>query len=91
MIDMNIEKIWFVYILRCSNNSLYTGITTNLERRFNEHLKGTGAKYTRTFKPLKMVYFASFPSKSLAAKEEYRIKKLKKSEKELLILGGKND
>lgn len=88
---MKIKKIWFVYILRCSNNSLYTGITTNLERRFNEHIHGTGAKYTKIFKPIRLEFFTSYPSRSLATKEEYRIKKLKKNEKELLILGGKND
>lgn len=82
------NKSWYVYILRCSNNSLYTGITSNLERRFKQHIEGKGAKYTKAFKPIKIVYYSTFKTKSLAAKEEYRIKKLTKSEKELLILGG---
>ncbi|MEG0069525.1 GIY-YIG nuclease family protein [Cetobacterium sp.] len=81
-----INKKWFVYILRCEDNSLYTGITTDVNRRFNTHLSGKGAKYTRAKKPIKIENFFVFDTKSLALKEEIRIKKLPKLKKELLCL-----
>ena len=79
-------KKWFVYMIRCSDNSLYTGITVDLERRMHEH-NGTkkGAKYTRTRRPATLVYFAELPNRSEASKEEYRIKQLTKLQKESLI------
>ena len=64
----------FVYMLLMKNGSLYCGYTNNLENRFKEHLSGKGAKYTRAFKPIKIVYSKEFSSKSEALKEEYRIK-----------------
>jgi putative endonuclease len=69
---------YFVYIVRCSDNSLYTGITTNIERRINEHngLLPGGAKYTLSRNPVLLVYSESFENRSLASKEEYRIKKM---------------
>ncbi|MBT4838269.1 MAG: GIY-YIG nuclease family protein [Methylococcales bacterium] len=78
---------WFVYILRCSDDTLYTGITTNLERRTHEHNHHNrlGAKYTRSRRPVNVVYHQVFKNRSMASKEEYRIKKMNKKSKELLI------
>ncbi|MGL5351189.1 GIY-YIG nuclease family protein [Cetobacterium sp.] len=77
-------KKWYVYILRCENNSLYTGITTDVERRFEQHCNGKGAKYTKVHKPIKIEAIFEKENRSEASKEEIRIKSLKKSEKELL-------
>ena len=79
------EKSWKLYILRCSDGSLYTGITNDLEKRVIAHNTGKGAKYTRINKPIKIVYSKEFESKSNAMKEEARIKKLSHSEKSKLI------
>jgi len=77
---------WFVYILRCADNSLYTGITTDLKRRLMEHnsLK-TGAKYTRGRRPVTVVYSEQSSTKSLASVRECALKKLTKIQKEELI------
>lgn len=72
--------MWFVYIVECSDGTLYTGITTDLERRIEEH-NGSGAKYTRGRGPVKLVYSAEMKDRSEASKEEYRIKKLTRAEK----------
>ncbi len=78
---------FFVYILRCEDNSLYTGITTDVERRFQEHAQkgGKGAKYTRTrdVKCVEAVWRCA--DRPLASKLEYRIKKLDKKKKEVFI------
>ncbi len=79
--------MYFVYIIRCMDNSLYTGITTDFDRRMKEHLslnKG-GAKYTklRTPKQVECIWLAE--NRALASKLEYRLKTLKKNEKEALI------
>ncbi len=74
--------MWYVYILKCNDQTLYTGITTDLERRLEEHnTSSRGAKYTRSRRPVEIVYSSKFPHKSAAQKEEYRIKKLNKAEK----------
>ena len=79
---------WFVYILRCVDNTLYTGITTDLKRRLFEHNETKkGAKYTRCRRPCRLVYHSSWAGRSEAAKEEYRIKKLTRREKENAIKG----
>lgn len=78
--------MWFVYIVRCSDNSLYTGITTDLERRIDEHNNSPKwAKYTRIRRPVEISYFSEWENKSEASKEEYRIKQLSKLQKENLI------
>lgn len=77
--------MYFVYILLCSDKSLYTGSTNNIEKRFEDHLKGRGAKYTKSHKPIKVVYQEKFESKSEALKREAQIKKLTKKEKNNLI------
>ncbi len=78
--------MWYVYILKCSDGTLYTGVTTDVERRFREHKEGkTGAKYTRGRFPLEVVYTETCASRSEAQKREAQIKKLSKSEKVILI------
>ena len=76
---------WFVYFLRCSDNSLYCGITTDLDRRVEAHSAGTAARYTRSRLPVHLVWFSEKPNKSEALQEEYRVKRLQKDEKELLV------
>ena len=76
---------WVVYMLRCKDNSIYTGITNDLKKRIETHLSGNGSKYLRGKLPLKLVYRESFQDRSTASKREIEIKKLNKKEKELLI------
>lgn len=77
---------WFVYILRCSDNSLYTGITTDLKRRVGEHNgEKSVTRYTRVRQPVKLVYQEISSSRSEASKREAQIKKLRKFEKESLL------
>lgn len=76
----------YLYILKCSDGTLYTGITTELQRRVEEHNSlDLGAKYTRGRKPVELVFSKEFESWSAACKEEDRIKKLSKSQKLKLI------
>ena len=78
---------WTVYILRCSDDTLYTGITRDVERRIEEH-NGSGllgARYTRARRPVRLVYFESHETRSEAARREYEIKHLSREEKEALI------
>jgi putative endonuclease len=76
---------WIVYILECSDNSLYTGITNNLERRLEEHRTGRGAKYTKHRSPLRVRYTEYRGSKNAALTREAAIKSLARSEKLALI------
>ena len=78
-------KIWTLYILQCRDNSLYAGITTDLEKRVTRHNKGDASKYTRSRTPVKVVYTRNFKGESAARKEEARIKNLPRSEKLKLI------
>ncbi len=73
--------MWFVYILKCKDKTLYTGITTDLERRFAEHKNGTGARYTRSRGVVKFVYSEHCKSRSKALIREAEIKKLSREEK----------
>jgi putative endonuclease len=77
---------WTLYILECADQTLYTGITTDVERRLKEHNSGKGAKYTRARLPVRMVYEQKFDSRSAASKEEYRIKQLSREDKLKLFL-----
>lgn len=79
------DKLWFVYILRCRDGTLYTGITNDLQKRVATHNKGKGAKYTRTRGPVVLVWSREQPDWLAAAREERRIKKLSKSQKEALV------
>ncbi len=78
--------MYFVYILQCNDGTLYTGITTNLERRIEEHNSSKlGAKYTKARRPVKVAFSAEFADRSAALIEEARIKKLDRQEKIKLI------
>jgi putative endonuclease len=73
--------MWYVYILLCEDKSLYTGISNNLRQRFIDHKKGKGGAYTRSHKPLKIVYSEKHSTKSEALKKEIRIKSLSRKKK----------
>ena len=77
--------MWYVYLLRCSDDSLYCGITNNLLNRLNTHNRGKGSKYTRSRLPVRVVWHEEANSKSLALKREAFIKKLSKKSKELIV------
>ena len=80
---------YFLYILKCADKTLYTGITTDLKRRIAEHNSGNlGAKYTHSRRPVKLVYSKNFKNRSTASHEEARVKGLKKIEKLKLVRGG---
>jgi len=81
------NQSWYVYVLKCADNTLYTGITIDTERRLHEHNTDNtlGAKYTRVRRPVTLVYQEKLESRSLAAKREYQVKKLKRVDKERLI------
>lgn len=76
---------WFVYILRCGDGTLYTGVTDDVQRRLAAHRAGKGAKYTRGRGPLELVYTQEQPDKSAALRREFQIKKLTRPQKERLI------
>ena len=76
---------WLVYMVECSDNSIYTGITNNLEERLKKHQSGNGAKYLRGRLPIKLVYKENFINRSEATKREIYIKKMSKKEKNFLI------
>ena len=80
--------LWHTYILQCADNTLYTGITTDLERRVDEHNHSNkGAKYTRARRPVSLAYSESHKSRSLATIREIEIKKLSKQQKlELIVM-----
>lgn len=78
--------MYYVYMLRCVNNSIYTGITTDVERRFSEHIRGVGAKYTKVNKVTKIEKVFVVQNVSEALKVEREIKKLPKITKEKLII-----
>ncbi len=83
-----IERVsgWYLYMIETQRGRLYTGITTDVERRFNQHASGKGAKFFRSDPPLKIVYQAGFSDRSAASKEEIRIKALSRRAK-LQLLG----
>lgn len=82
-------KHWFVYVVRCRDGSLYTGITTDIARRINEHNNGTtAAAYTRSRRPVTLVYNERVKTRSAAARREAEIKNMEKRDKENLIIGG---
>ncbi len=79
--------MYFFYILRCSDNSLYCGVTNNLEKRLKEHNSdgSRGAKYLRARKPVTLIYSEKYPDKPSAMSREYEVKQLSKSQKETLV------
>ena len=78
--------MYFLYILKCADKTLYTGITVDLDRRLDEHnFTSLGAKYTAARRPVELVYFKKFENRSSASKQEYSIKHLSREEKLALI------
>lgn len=75
----------YTYMVECGDGSLYTGYTTDVNRRTKEHNTGKGAKYTRSRRPVRLVYFETHESKSLAMKREYELKQLTREEKLKLV------
>jgi len=82
---------WRVYIILCSDNSLYTGISNDVTRRLREHASQRGARYFRGRQPRQLVYLESGHDRSSASKREAAIKKLRRSDKENLIRSGRNE
>ena len=79
-------KTWWVYLLRCKDNSLYAGVTTDIDRRTGEHNNSKlGAKYTRARRPVSLAYLEQADDKSTACKREYQIRQLTKLKKEQLV------
>lgn len=79
------EDMNYTYILKCSDGSLYTGWTNDLERRVKVHNEGKGAKYTKSRRPVELVYYEEFLTKEEAMKREYAIKQLNRKKKDALI------
>jgi putative endonuclease len=78
--------MWHVYILKCSDNTLYTGVTNNLERRVKEHNDSKlAAKYTRARRPVRLLYSQKHKTRAKALQEEYKIKQKNRQEKEKLV------
>jgi putative endonuclease len=82
---------WLVYMILCSDDTLYTGITTDLQRRFENHAAGKGAKYFRGRQPLQIVYQESGHSRSTATSRELEIKALPRVDKSILIFSKRNE
>ena len=80
-----LNESWFVYILQCSDGSYYTGSTNDVAKRFKDHLAGKGARYTKSHKPVKVIYKEKFATKSAALKREAELKRLSKGQKEALV------
>lgn len=77
--------LWYLYVIRTKDDALYTGITTDVERRFQAHQSGRGAKYLKGKMPLLLVYSVQLTHHSTALKAEYRLKKLSKKQKEHIV------
>jgi len=81
------KPVWYLYMIRLDNGHLYTGITTDVERRFSEHRNGKGAKFLRGRERLELVFDQAIGNRSAALKIEAAVKKLLKQKKEALING----
>lgn len=84
---MSTTNQWFVYIVKCANGNFYTGCTNNLSQRIKTHNAGKGSKYTRSHRPVRLVYSELTPDRSAATKLELTIKKMSRQQKEELIEG----
>jgi putative endonuclease len=84
---VNLEVVYYFYILRCADNSLYCGMTNDLEKRMEKHNSGKGAKYLRGKLPVKLVYSKKYENRSEALKREAEVKKWSKGKKEELVSG----
>ena len=80
----------YTYIVKCADSTLYTGWTNDLDKRIKAHNSGKGAKYTKTRRPVKLVYYEEHETKNEAMSREYAIKHLSRKEKEILIKGNGN-
>ncbi len=78
-------QTWFVYLLRCADGSFYAGISNDISRRVEQHNAGTASRYTRSRRPVVLIYQQAQSSRSLALKRELAIKALSRKEKELLV------
>ncbi|MEI6071797.1 MAG: GIY-YIG nuclease family protein [Verrucomicrobiae bacterium] len=76
-----LPKPWFVYMLRCSNGCLYTGISTDIQRRLSVHNSGKGSAYVRAHRPAKLIAYTSAVGRSSASRLEYSVKSLSRSQK----------
>lgn len=88
MNELSVAKVsnnWLVYILECADKTFYTGITNDVEKRLVAHNAGKGAKYTSGRLPVRVVYLLNGLTESAARKEEFRIKKLSRKEKEQMV------
>ena len=83
-------KPWFLYLLECQDGSLYTGIAVDVAARFVAHKNGTGARYTRSHPPLKILVIVQYPCRSSASKAEYATKQLSVSEKRAFIVNNQD-
>ncbi len=83
------ESVWYVYLIECEDDSIYTGITDNLERRLNEHKAGRGGHYTYSHGAIEILYSENFETKSEALKRESQIKGWRREKKLNLIKFGK--
>ncbi len=81
------EAVWWVYVLRCGDGSLYCGITSDLKRRVKQHREGTGARYTRGRGPLKIAHWWVLPTRAEALRAEHAFKKLSALQKKAAIRG----
>jgi len=79
--------MWYVYVLRCSDGTLYTGITNNLQARVKTHNNGKGCKYTCARRPVKLIYHEVSINRSTATKRERFVKKMPKKKKEAMVTG----
>lgn len=82
---------WFVYMIACVDDTLYAGVTTDVQARVATHNEGLGAKYTRTRRPVELVYLESAPDRSTALKREHEIKRMSAPEKRSLVASAQND
>ena len=80
----------YTYIVKCADSTLYTGWTNDLDKRIKAHNSGKGAKYTKTRRPVKLVYYEEYETKNEAMSREYAIKQLSRKEKEALIVSSDN-
>jgi len=84
------DRSWFLYVVQCSDDTLYTGVTTDLSRRMHEHnTTARGAKYTKARRPVKLIYWVGHENRSTAQKAECQFKKLTRVQKEEIIKGRK--
>ncbi|MCA3191678.1 GIY-YIG nuclease family protein [Cupriavidus sp. EM10] len=84
--EVEIDTCWYLYLLECEGNSIYTGVTTDVQRRYAQHVAGIGAKYTRARKPIRLLGWLVFPNKSEALKAEIRTKRMTAAQKRAMCV-----